>query len=204
MNILPNSDNLRRRKTDLVKGYVEWVCKLQETCGYDLYFLTFLFNQIPLTGELRRNTMQKEICEYYKMHLPACERRPWSRRGQLNVPRLIAYPDLPVPKTIKICIADARLNDGLHIHAIEAIPITARLWKRNQLLTDLIDKDGAKYISNLRFMRQIYCEILDFSREKYTNYLFKSYLRGYHTEDDVLILPKSISEITKRRFSSDK
>jgi hypothetical protein len=174
--------------------------ELQEVDDYTLYFLTFLYNQMPFTGEFRRNTMQKEIYGYYRMHLSHCERNPNSRAGESDIPRLFGYPDLPVFKTEKINVRDVTLNDGLHYHAIEAVSPRARLTRRNRLLTDLIDDEGWKYIRKLRFMREIRCEPLDFSREKYTNYLFKSYLRGHHTEDDVLILPKSISEVTKRRF----
>jgi len=93
-----------------------------------MYLVTFKFNHIQGSSEYKRSEMLKQVeYQFYPTLIKHVERRPMKPSRQSNLPRLIAIPDLPVIKhSKKLSVKDVTINDGLHVHAIIAMPSTLR------------------------------------------------------------------------------
>ena len=111
----------------LINGYGEWVQSLFDD-GFRMYLVTFKFNHIPGSSEYKRREMLKQVeYQFYPTLIKRVERQPMKPSRQRNLPRLIASPDLPVAKySKKLSVKDVTINDGLHVHAVIAMPLTLR------------------------------------------------------------------------------
>jgi hypothetical protein len=93
-----------------------------------MYLVTFKFNQLPGSSEYKWREMSKQVeYQFYPTLIKHVERQPMKPSRQCNLPRLMAAPDLPVAKSSKkLSVKDVTINDGLHVHAIIAMPSTLR------------------------------------------------------------------------------
>jgi hypothetical protein len=111
----------------LIEAYGKWVQGYFDK-GFRMYLVTFKFNHIPGSSEYKRREMLKQVeYQFYPTLIKHVERWPMKPSRQRNLPRLIGIPDLPVAKhTKKLSARDVTINDGLHVHAIIAMPLTLR------------------------------------------------------------------------------
>src|ERR1700677_5147707 len=89
-----------------------------------MYLVTFKFNNIPGSIEYKRREMLKQVeHQFYPTLVKRVERSPMKPSRRRILPRLIAVPDLPVVKhSEKLSARVVRVNDGLHVRAIIAMP----------------------------------------------------------------------------------
>ena len=118
---------------------------------------------------------------------------------QCNLPILIGVPDLPVAKhTKKLSVRDVTINDGLHVHAIVAMPRTLRHY-RGCKLKKLIQEHEHRFIGAFTSISDIDVERIK-SRPNYVaGYAMKNAKRNPAIMDEVLILPKSPGDVSTRR-----
>jgi hypothetical protein len=174
---------------DLIRGYKNWI-----TSGDDIdhvtYFATFQFHPLRLNAERTQETMKSEIERFYSVLLTNVVRRP--KRPEDFV-RLIALPDRPVGKRKSTYrLNDVRPNDGLHFHAFIRLPIQSRL--RCGLDTHVREHEG-RYIGSQRKISKIDIRPITDLRGSLVDYTFKNIKRRTVSLDEVLILPKSGSEM---------
>jgi hypothetical protein len=163
--------------------------------GWIAYLLTFMFKPMPgnPTGVLER--MQRGVESFYATLVTRVVRHNRSKALQHSLPVLIGAPDVPVFKHAKQSISNICINDGLHYHAIVLIPEKCRLR------TDLVEHVREKYHAYVRqdgpLMLVDVAPITE-TPSKVTCYGLKAVRNGRISDDKILILPKSLSELGKK------
>ena len=71
--------------------------------------------------------MQDSASRFYSKLITRIVRQPNAIEQLFNRPRMMVAPDYPVFKHDKIGLQAATVNDGLHLHAILAVPLKSRL-----------------------------------------------------------------------------
>jgi hypothetical protein len=174
---------------DLIKGYKNWIIR-GDDIDHVTYFATFQFHPLRLDAERARETMKNGIERFYSVLLTNVVRRP--KRPEDFV-RLIAVPDRPVAKRIRTYrLADIRPNDGLHFHAFIRLPVRSRL--RCGLDAHVREHEG-RYVGSQRIISKIDIRPITDLKGSLVDYTFKTIKRRTGSLDDLLILPKSRSEM---------
>src|ERR1700683_839388 len=110
---------------------------------------------------------------------------------QRNLPRLIAVPDLSVVKhSKKLSARDVKINNGLHVHAIIAMPLTFR-HPGGCKLKILIREKHHHFIGNFTSISDIHVRRINDHPKYVADYALKNAKRNPAILDEVLILPKS-------------
>jgi hypothetical protein len=141
------SEHARR----LIAGYVTLLQQRVKNDGWNPYFLTFMFRQLPGNKDTQLAAMERAIVRFYSTLLTRIVRNPHSAFQQSQRPILVAAPDYPVFKHDKQKISDIAINDGLHMHAMLAVPWKSRMKEdiisHLQRYTCLYVKDPFKRIN---------------------------------------------------------
>ena len=135
---------------------------------------------------------QRDVERVYAKVLTRIIRDPTSKGNVNRLPLWIVTPDYPVPKRQKQSLEDVALNDGLHLHALAAIPPVSRLKvgldQHFQEFQDL-------YVEAKYPLRWLHAEPIISNPGYAVGYGFKSVQRGRATFDDIIVLPRSLSEL---------
>jgi hypothetical protein len=162
--------------------------------GFTPYFMTFMFKSIKGNQRTKWNRMRREIERVYSTMLTHIIRSPRSTPLH-DFPLLIAYPDRPVPKHEKQPLKRITINDGLHPHGMLLDPP----WTR---MPETIDEHVARYHSLYVWpghpLLSIHVEPATHNLPRVIDYAMKSFKRGRFDLDDVLVLPKSQTEMPGR------
>jgi hypothetical protein len=117
------SEHARR----LIAGYVRLLQQRVKNNGWNPYFLTFMFRRLPGNKKVQLVAMEEAVVRFYSTLLTRVVRNPHSPFQQSQRPILIAAPDYPVFKHERQRISDIAINDGLHMHAMLAVPWQSRM-----------------------------------------------------------------------------
>ena len=180
---------------DIIEGYQRWT-KENSARGMECYFVTFQFAQLSLNGRITLEVMRKEIERFYVVLLSDVVRRPRRASNLADLPQLIAIPDRPTSKRITMHrLSDIRPNDGVHFHAFVAIPQTSRLQED---LVRHIQQNKMRYLGNQGKITKIDVRLVADLDGRLVDYTFKHIKRKSFSLDDILILPKSQTELEPR------
>jgi hypothetical protein len=106
------------------------------------------------------------------------------------LPKGIFVPDLPVPKRSKQSLLDVSINDGLHMDGI----VVANRWARIPETLDVyFEENLGTYVTSK--LRHIDVQRITYRARYVTEYALKSLKRSTFSEDDILVLPRSLSEL---------
>jgi hypothetical protein len=188
----PNTFNSCHRD-DLVDGFGKWI-KQYFKDGWDTYLLTFMFNQLPGSQETQRDQMHEEITAVYSKLVTRVVRKPKSHKNTDFLPRGVFFLDKPAQKRQKQRIREVQVNDGLHMHGIVVLPPKTRL----KVGLEKHFREHRSLYETPKLYR-IHVQPIDHSPVHTTGYAGKALKSRGCTEDDVLILPRSISELTQSR-----
>jgi len=106
---------------------------------------------------------------------------------------MMLFPDLPVYKHQKKSIEDVSINDGLHYGGIALTPPISRCKTR---LDRYFRNNHDDYLSNK--LARIFVEPITHAHDYVTDYVMKTIKSGRLSHDDVVILPRCISELSDR------
>ena len=189
------SKSMKPQEIALVELITTWCSReMEERAQYDgwnIYLVTFTFNHIPSRPAVKLKIMQDSVCRFYSTLIKHVVRKPNSIRHMHKRPRMIAAPDYPVFKHEKISLAEARVNDGLHMHAILGMPLKSRL--KESVSTHV---DGRRHAYIKTPLRRIHFVPIEGNMENVTDYALKAIKRGRCSWEDLLFLPKSPSELS--------
>jgi len=186
--------NSKQRIFAVIQGYGTWVNTFISE-GWNAYLVTFMFKPLPGNRHAIINQMQRKVEAFYSTLVTRVVRYNRSKDLQHLLPRLIGAPDVPVFKHAKQSISDVCINDGLHFHAIVLIPKRCRL--RVDLAQHVQDKYQA-YVHKDGRLTRIDVQPITETPKKVTGYGLKAVKNGITPNDDILILPKSLSELGAR------
>lgn len=179
----------------LVASYASWMEELAIR-GFEPFFLSFMFRHIPGSGIRVEKTMREVVEQVYARSLIRIMRNPDSTRNRDWKPVWIVCPDYPVGKSCaRGSLRDVTVNAGRHLQGTAMIPPNLRLKMRFD--HHLVENESTYLVSPLR---RIYAEPIR-SRLRYVSgdYNFKQILRGRVSADEIVILPRNRSEMTRDR-----
>jgi hypothetical protein len=163
--------------------------------GWQPYFMTYLFRHISGGTPKRTRIMTGEVCRVYSQLITRIIRDPNAPRYQQLLPYLMASPDLPVPKSgIKASVRELNINGGLHFHGVLVLPPEDRCRLGRHLLAHFHEK------------KELYCppdhpllgiDARSSNTPMLADYALKQIKRGNVDYDDLLILPRSRSEVSR-------
>jgi hypothetical protein len=173
----------------LIQAHGDWLQQwLNE--GWDGYLFTFMFNQLPGSRRAIVHQMHQQIERWYGRLATRTVRKPRSPVWAPLLPKGIFIPDLPVPKRSKQDLRDVSTNDGLHMDGV----VVANRWTRIPETLDVhFEEKMKKYLTSK--LQHIDVRRITHRAEYVTEYALKSLKRWTSSEDDVLVLPRALSEL---------
>lgn len=163
--------------------------------GWQPYFVTYVFRHISGGVAKRKKIMTSEVCRVYSQLLTRIIRDPHAPNYQSLLPYLMASPDLPVPKIgTKSRMAELTINGGLHFHGVLVLPPEGRCRLGRKLLTHLSEKERIYCPPDHPLLR---IDARPSSTPMLAEYTLKQIKRGNVDYDDLLILPRSRSEVSR-------
>jgi hypothetical protein len=150
-----------------------------------------MFSQIHDSDDSRIEEMKTHLGWFYgrlaKASVPKASSPKWSP----FLPQLVLAPDLPVFKYEKQKLRDVTINNGLHWHGLVLVNPLAPKLPGN--LDVHINENLAKYL--VGSVRTIGVEPITHDPEYVTGNGMKALKRSSFSEDDILIFPRTVSEL---------
>jgi hypothetical protein len=159
--------------------------------GWHGYFSSFMFSQIRNSDASRMEDMKKHLGWFYGRLVKASVPKASSPKWSPFLPKVVLAPDLPVPKHSKVQLRDVAINNGLHWHGLILVNPLAPKLPGN--LDVHIKKHWKKYL--VGSIRTIDVKPITHAPEYVTEYGMKGLKRSSFSEDDILIFPRSVSEL---------
>lgn len=176
----------------MVGGYQQWVGSYIHK-GWKPYEISFMFHQLPGSTKAILEQMKQELHRVNSRLVTRFHRNPSSRNGFECLPRMMLFPDLPVYKHKKKSIKDVSINDGLHYGGIALTPPISRC---RISLDDHFKEDQQKYVSGK--LERIFVKPITHSHGYVTDYVMKTVKKGYLSDEDIVYLPRTISELPNK------
>jgi hypothetical protein len=174
----------------LLEAYGQWVHD-HMAYGWDGYLLSFMFDQIKVPEHRRMEEMKKHLGWFYGRLAEASVPKASSPRWSSFLPRAVLSPDLPVFKYEKQQLRDVTINNGLHWHGPVLVnPLAPKLPGNRDVH---INENLGKYL--VGSIRTIGVEPITNDPVYVTGYGMKGLKRSTFSEDDVLIFPRTVSEL---------
>ena len=191
---LQNDDNVSRLSIDLqIQSYGRWFSDYASR-NFKAYIVSFMFRPIWGNRATQTNAMRREIERFYACALTRIIRCP-GRVPACDQPLLVVLPDFPVWKHDKTGLHDFFVNDGLHYHGIMCVPGVSRL--RQGFAKHLRVHPEVYVAGHLQRVHARRIASRDLTRV--TDYAFKSLPRRRASFDDLLVFPRTASEVRERQ-----
>lgn len=186
-----------------VNSFVQRVTDLKGTHWTRVYYLNFMFGQLPQAEQVQRKIMEDEVMRVYSKLLTREVRRPRSPGVETpdwvyvdlprrwDMPIFIGSPDLPVIKRDKRTNRLLVPNDGLHFNGLLLL---SRLGRgkfdpgRDLNTEGYVPKGGS--LERIHVTSDVDGEMAD--------YTLKAINSGRVAWDELLILPRAMSELADR------
>jgi hypothetical protein len=176
---------------EIVQAYGSMFRQLTEW-GWDGYLMTVMFRHIPGSVGTKIRQMHEEISTVYGKLANRVVRKPTSPNWAYLLPQGVFFPDVPAYRQSRQRLSEVSVNDGVHMHGIMFATATPRF---TQPLDQHFQKNERLYVKGN--IHRIHVKpIMD--KEKFVvDYAGKAIKRKRFSNDDILILPKSLSEVSK-------
>jgi hypothetical protein len=183
-------NSLYLNSQSLIQAYGQWLHDHMDN-GWDAYFFTFEFNQLPGPPIEKMRLMKEYLHRWYGRLATRTVRNPRSPKWIPLLPKALLVPDYPVPKRLKKTFLQVSINDGMHWHGLV---VATRLGTRLQEPLDVHFREhGATYFT--QELRHINVKPITYTPEYITGYGMKALKRRF-LADEILIFPRSPSELS--------
>jgi hypothetical protein len=179
----------KQSRLNLLNGYQQWVESYIHE-GWKPYEITFMYHQLPGSTKSILEQMKQELHRVNSRLVTRFHRDPRSEIGFECIPRMMLFPDLPVYKHEKKSIQDVSINDGLHYGGIA---LTSPISRCQTSLDDHFTDNQKKYLN--KKLERIFVKPITHSHNYVTDYVMKAITKGRMSEEDIVILPRTISEL---------
>jgi hypothetical protein len=190
-------DRSRLVVEDLLAGYSTMVERRVEA-GWRAYLVTMMFVSLPGRQSAVLEQMRDEAERFYRRFVTRVVRRPRSAGSVESLPLLLVAPDLSVGKSDKP-LRDVVVNGGLHLHGLLVVPPFSRL----RLPADEhVRSAQSLYLSGGEDGTPARLKALDLKPVEggvgcVVPYWLKSLARRRFGPDDLLVLPRALSELPR-------
>ncbi|GJE42184.1 hypothetical protein [Methylobacterium soli] len=184
----------------LTQGWGQIAIDLVEA-DWTPYLLVLKFHH--LSGGRREAVlaqMHREATRAYDWLATRVWRNPRAEAYWDRQPRWILAPDLPVAKRAKVSVRSLVPNGGLHLQGVAVMPPGSRLTEG---LDQHLTHNSARYCRPGSALESLYATLITDDLPYVHKYNLKTLERGRAEFDDMLLLPRSRSEVrfTPRRAS---
>jgi hypothetical protein len=176
---------------EIVQGYGSMFRQLTEW-GWDGYLVTVMFRHIPGSVNIKIRQMHEEISTVYGKLANRVVRKPTSPNWAYLLPQGVFFPDVPAYRQSQKKLTDVSINDGIHMHGIMFTTATPRF--KQPLDQHFLENERLYVKGNIH---RIHVEPITYKEKFVIDYAGKAIKRKRFSNDDILILPKSLSEVTK-------
>ncbi|WP_172729767.1 hypothetical protein [Neorhizobium galegae] len=174
-------DSLHDWQTQLIMG------------GHDPYVLTLMFNPIGGGEKAIMRAMVRETELTYARLLTRLIKKP-KRTPVECMPMLFAWPDWPVHKNEKISLNEASINGGAHIQGLFLIPQVSRAKKD---LSEIVGEKQDQFAGPNHVLARLHAVRVDRTHKRVQDYLSKFVKRGRTTMSDLIVLPRTHTEMDR-------
>lgn len=175
---------------DILEGYQDMI-RARIAGGFEPYLLTFMFKQLKGSDRAIAAQMVREVERIFTILLTRIIKRPpnTEMNGQ---PLLVGSLDWQVPKSERVSIADASINDGMHYHANMLVPPITRNMRT---LDEIVDRHRRAFEGPTKMLTRLHVQPIKNNAQYVCGYGLKSVARGRAGHEDILIMPKHSSEM---------
>lgn len=182
-----------------VPGLKEWILDHASSDWWSPFYINFMFEPLPGSEKAVLAQMRRAIEKFYGCFGTRFDRNPRAKSSQLHIPRLFLFPDKPVAKREKASIREVSINaGGLHYNGPMMIPryshfhgcVIDHLEEMQRTYTRHgISRIHAKPIHGASGIADYTCKTIKWHRADL---------------DDILILPRTVSELPEKRRQSSR
>jgi hypothetical protein len=177
--------------TEIVEAYGAWFHKCINNT-WDAYLMTVMFRHIPGSVDAKIRQMHDDVNKVYSRLATRVVRKPASPNWAHFLPQGLFFPDVPAYRQSRQGLRDVTVNDGLHMHGIMVVTTGGRL--KQPLDQHFLENERLYVKGNIH---RIHVKPLTHKEEFVADYAGKAIKRKRFSTDDILILPKSLSEVSK-------
>jgi hypothetical protein len=201
--------NSPQKLESFMLDYQNYQVRLQQIQGYDEfirerlgrkwrgYFVNFMFERISGSAHNRKSIMIEEVTRVFSTLITRVARKPKSPSAKHFLPLFVGCPDFPVYKKEKELLRNMVVNDGLHFNGVLVLPPKSYCRAGSDLHTGGL-KRHFNQNQHLYYKDDYPLDRLHATRIKedtMIDYALKAFKSGKIDSDDILILPRAISEL---------
>lgn len=190
----PMTNTSRLNDRDDIDQMIDGLAELTRQrvdAGFEPSLLSFMFARLPGSPSAVVRRMREEATRVYSALITRVVRDP--RRSAGSLPIMIASPDAPVPKRSRPLAVNVVQNGGVHMHGVLLLPPRSRL---KTTIAEHFNANEGIYLG--RTLERIDVRPITHAPERVVDYVLKGLRRRRFDLDDVLILPRSISELADK------
>ena len=161
--------------------------------------MTIMFRHIPGPVGTKIRQMHEEISTIYGKLANRVVRKPTSENWADLLPKGVFFPDVPGYRQTHQTLSDVSVNEGVHMHGIVFATETPRF---NQPLDQHFRENDQLYVKGN--IHRIHVEPITHKERFVADYAGKAIKRKRFSNDDILIVPKALSEVSKIETPSQK
>lgn len=170
-----------------IEGFSAWTQTLLAE-GRKVYFVNFMFKHLSKRPSIFTDQMEDEVYRIYQTLATRVVRNP--RKNPDALPIYFGCPDFPVWKLNKVSSVDSTVNDGKHWNGLYFMPPASRLRCG---LGKHFQQNRKLYIKPDHPLQRIHATWMTYGNM--TDYTLKALKSGRISHDDILILPRAVSEL---------
>jgi len=189
--ITTDNDVDRRVLDRMIQGYATMV-RQRVDAGFRPYLATFMFPRLPGSPRAIIGQMRDGVTGVYATFVTRVARHPTSPGSVATLPIMITAPDLPVPKRDKLPGSEIALNDGMHWHGVLLVPSNSRL---RMPADEHFRLQQRLYVGDRSRLDRVDVRPITRAPDVAVDYVLKGSRRRSFSLDDVLILPRALSEL---------
>jgi len=178
-------------RTAMIVAYDEMI---QERIKNDWqpYFVNFMFKRLPGNRSTKKEMMKQGVQGVYTTLVKHVVHHPKSPSWVPYLPSFIGCPDLPVAKWEKELVRNVVVNDGWHFNGCLLLPPEGKCRIKGHLDRHFRNNQD-KYYKNEYYLDRIHAKFIEDGTM--VDYMLKHFKRGNVFHDDILILPRTSSEL---------
>lgn len=178
-------------KQNMIDAYISMV-EDRIDAGFEGSLLTFMFKDLKGSEAAQKVQMEKEVQRIYSLLLTRFLKRPTSMDiGEM--PFFIGCVDWPVHKKVKKAIDGITHNNGMHVGGIYMVPPKNRTAMN---LEDVVDRARGPIMRTGK-LTAIHVKPIKDTPRKAAGYVLKSFDRLRIGSEEILILPRHRSELSR-------
>lgn len=182
-------DTSMSNEREMLNGYIDMVEERIEK-GFEGSLLTFMFKNLNGSEAARKVQMEREVQRIYSLLLTRFFKRPRTTHIA-DLPFFLGCVDWPVHKKVKKAIEGITNNDGMHFGGLYLAPPKTRTAMN---LEDVVDR-ALVQIMRPGKLTNIHVKPIKDTPRKAAGYVLKSVERLRIGSDDILVLPRTHSEM---------